>query len=95
MLMFYTETSKLPEDPAKYFSHYHNLWFTPHPKATTKDLESALSELRLAYKKYPNRRWRIKEMADIIQTGINKFTKKEYKNPPPRNFKEQVVESLF
>lgn len=95
MRNFYTNIEQLPLDSTAYFSHYHTHWFSNYPKATTADLYSALSELRLAYKKYENKRFRIKEMADIIQTGINKFTKKEYKNPPPRNFKEQVVESLF
>lgn len=98
MRNFYTSLDQLPKDSSVYFSHYHNLWFSKHPSATTGDLEAALSELRFAYRKYENKRFRIKEMADIIQSGINKFTKEEYKdkNPEPsQDFKDEVINSLF
>lgn len=95
MRNFYTNIEQLPLDSTAYFSHYHTHWFSNYPKATTTDLDNALSELRLAYKKYKTSHFRIKEMADIVQTGINKFTKKEYKDPPPKNLKEQVIKALF
>jgi len=92
---FYNTINQLPDESAVYFSHYHNHWFSNYPRATKDDLYKALAELRLAYKKYENSRFRIKEMADIVQIGINKLTKKEYQNPSPPTLKDQIIQSLF
>lgn len=97
MRLFYTSIGQLPEDSAEYFTHYHILWFSKELPATSYDLESGLKELRLAYKKYPEARGRIKDMALVLNSGIAGFQRKEVqaKQPSSDSFSEEVKDSLF
>jgi hypothetical protein len=95
--MYYTKLSEFSDSSDAYFEHYHNHWFLGRV-IYTSDLISALSELRLAYKKYPERRMRIKDMAHVLSSGVNSFKSKDknkFVASTKPDFKEQVIQSLF
>lgn len=93
MRLFYTSIEQLPEASTAYFSHYHTLWFSKEPPATSYDLENGLKELRLAWKKYPEARGRIKDMALVLSSGISGAKRKD--NQPRDSFISEVTNSLF
>ena len=79
-MQIFTTLQDFPITSEEYYKHYHERAFDQnYPIITTRDMESILNELRLAFKKYPDQKHRVSQMAIPIKVYLNRVQKKQAK----------------
>jgi len=78
----------LPVTPKEYFSLYKERAYTE--LVGVSDLKAVIGELRLAYKKYPEKHQRILNMVGILKVGLNTPLPKYVNRPIPNKYKKFV-----